>query len=138
MMTGNEDEREICERFPELVHLVKNITSEQFFETFDPSLSLSATYTAGHLDDHMSFILNDMNGPTKYLISGDIILGAPSALILDLDIYLKDLKRLQAMDFDWILLPHSVGLETEQIIVEAKQKIADYIEYRESRLQLML
>lgn len=133
MMTGNEDEKAIIARFPELLKIVKTINHGQSFDLFDPSLTMSAIHTPGHLDDHMSFVLND-SGKTKYLISGDIILGSPSALILDLDVYLRDLKMLQAMDFDWVLLPHSIGDETDQIIVEAKTKIADYIEYRESRL----
>ena len=42
------------------------------------------------------------------------------------------------MNFDHILLPHSIGDETEQIIVDARQKIKDYIDYRVSRLDQLL
>lgn len=82
----------------------------------------------------MSFALTSQNPDEKLLISGDIILGTPSAIIEDLDVYLKDLKALKAMNFDSILLPHSVGDETDQIIVDARTKLTDYIDYRESRL----
>ena len=66
----------------------------------------------------MSFALKSKT--ESFLISGDIILGTPSAIINDLDIYLKNLKMLQKMEFNHILLPHSIGMETEQIIVDAK------------------
>ena len=72
------------------------------------------------------------------MISGDIILGSPSAVVNDLDIYLKNLKMLQKMNFDFILLPHSVGMETNQIIVDAKTKLHEYITYRETRLNELL
>ena len=42
------------------------------------------------------------------------------------------------MDFDQILLPHSIGEETDQIIVDAREKIKDYIDYRVSRLEQLL
>jgi hypothetical protein len=42
------------------------------------------------------------------------------------------------MNFDHILLPHSVGSEIDQIIVDARSKLKDYIDYRESRLAELL
>jgi glyoxylase-like metal-dependent hydrolase (beta-lactamase superfamily II) len=98
---------------------------------------LQAIYTPGHLEDHMSFALKTKS-EGSYLISGDIILGSQSAVVNDLDLYLKNLKMLQNMKFDFLLLPHSVGLETEQIIVDAKTKLHDYITYRETRLNELL
>lgn len=136
MMTGNSCEQQIVEEFPDLTKLVETITDRQSFDLSDPDLSLQAIYTPGHLDDHMSFALRTKT--ESFLISGDIILGTPSAIINDLDVYLKDLKALQAMNFDHILLPHSVGSEIDQIIVDAKSKLKDYIDYRESRLAELL
>lgn len=133
-MTDNCYEREILETFPGLEASVKTIENGQSFETFDPHLSLRAIHTPGHLDDHMSFALTSSDPVEKLLISGDIILGTPSAIIDDLDVYLQNLKALQAMNFDNILLPHSVGDQTEHIIVDAKTKLSAYITYRESRL----
>jgi glyoxylase-like metal-dependent hydrolase (beta-lactamase superfamily II) len=99
----------------------------------DSSLQLKAIYTPGHLDDHMSFLVQSAS--ESLLISGDILLGSPSAVIDDLDVYLRTLKSLQKLKIDHILLPHSLGMEPEQIIVPAAQKLEDYIEYRETRLQ---
>jgi len=60
----------------------------------------------------MSFLVESGDGEVLF-ISGDIILGTPSALIDDLDVYLKTLTRLQSMKIDNILLPHSLGNEID-------------------------
>lgn len=69
---------------------------------------MQALLTPGHLDDHASFLVKE----EKTLICGDVILGAPSCAIEDLDTYLGTLGKLQQLDLDWILLPHSVSLES--------------------------
>jgi len=46
---------------------------------------------------------------------------------------------LQSLDLKWILLPHSVALtDPEMVMVPARQKIADYVDYRVSRLNELL
>jgi hypothetical protein len=44
---------------------------------------------------------------------------------------MKDLRTLKDMKFDKIYLSHSLGLEPKDIVVEADQKISNYIKYRE-------
>ena len=42
------------------------------------------------------------------------------------------------MNFDWILLPHSLSWEPEAVMVEGKANIDAYIKYRQVRLDEML
>ena len=42
------------------------------------------------------------------------------------------------MNFNWILLPHSLGWAPEQVMVDAKTKIDDYLKYRHDRLVELL
>ena len=78
---------------------------------------MESIYTPGHLDDHMSFLIK--NETEHILISGDIILGTPSSLIQDLDVYLKTLRKLQNLKIDFILLPHSTSLDANDVLVPA-------------------
>jgi glyoxylase-like metal-dependent hydrolase (beta-lactamase superfamily II) len=78
---------------------------------------MESIYTPGHLDDHMSFLIKDET--EQILISGDIILGTPSALVQDLDVYLKTLRKLQDFKIDYILLPHSTSLDPTDVLVPA-------------------
>mmetsp|Transcript_30505 Transcript_30505/g.40585 ORF Transcript_30505/g.40585 Transcript_30505/m.40585 type:complete len:99 (+) Transcript_30505:3360-3656(+) len=83
----------------------------------------------------MSFFLREV----KALICGDIILGAPSTGIENLHAYFSTLGLLQSMQIDWLLLPHSVALSSpELIMVEARPKIAEYIDYRITRMNELL
>ena len=85
----------------------------------------------------MSFLIRE----ERTLISGDLILGAPSTAISDLDAYMSSLGRLQQMsdELEWILLPHSVSLESPDMIrVPARDKIEEYVDYRVSRLNELL
>ena len=70
------------------------------------------------------------------MICGDIVLGAPSALINNLDVYLKTLHRVQSLGLEYLFLPHSVSLD--EVMVKAEPKLTDYIEYRQSRLRQVL
>ena len=78
---------------------------------------MESIYTPGHLDDHMSFLIKDET--EQILISGDIIMGTPSALVQDLDVYLKTLRKLQDFKIDYILLPHSTSLDPTDVLVPA-------------------
>ena len=99
------------------------------------TLSIEALYTPGHIDDHMSFLIRE----EKTLVCGDIILGSTSTAISDLDAYFKSLALVQSLDLDWLLLPHSVALTSHDYIkVPAKAKIAEYVEYRVSRMNQLL
>ena len=43
------------------------------------------------------------------------------------------------MDIDWLLLPHSVALNSPDLIrVEARPKIIEYVDYRVSRMNELL
>jgi glyoxylase-like metal-dependent hydrolase (beta-lactamase superfamily II) len=65
----------------------------------------------------MSFLIKS---PTEsILISGDIILGTPSAVVENLDTYLTTLKSLQKLKIDYLLLPHSLALNLSDILVPA-------------------
>lgn len=52
----------------------------------EEGLEIEAIYTPGHLDDHMSFLIKSEQ--ESILISGDILLGTPSSVVEDLDVYL--------------------------------------------------
>jgi len=72
--------------------MVTTIFDGQSFETFDKELTLQSIYSPGHTNDHISFALTSKT--ERFLISGDVILGTPSAVIEDLDIYLNTLLML--------------------------------------------
>lgn len=97
---------------------------------------MKTIYTPGHIDDHMSFLLSDQT--EEILVSGDIILGTPSSVVDDLDVYLKTLRKLQTLKIDWLLLPHSLSYDATDVMVPAAEKIADYLQYREERLEQLL
>ena len=75
-LTDNEYEQHVFERYPQLRQHVHTIGDRQIFEVED-GLSIEAMLTPGHLDDHMSFLIREK----KTLVTGDIILGAPSTSI---------------------------------------------------------
>ena len=135
MLTDNQYERTVFERYPELRERVCNIEDNQMFEV-EEGLSIQALHTPGHIDDHMSFLLREQ----KTLVTGDIILGSPSTAIVDLDAYIRSLGRVQQLaDLEWPLLPHSIGLDKPDLImVPAREKIAQYVNYRVSRLNELL
>ena len=124
--------------FPELKKQVLNIEDKQLFT--EDEMTVKALHTPGHVDDHMSFQITQ-NGQT-YLFSGDIILGSPSLFVNDMGAFLRTLKTLHAQDdpvIDWICLPHSLHpTDPNSIIIPARQKIEQYIEYRENSLQILL
>lgn len=79
-------------------------------------------------------ILGDQAGKEEaYLFSGDIILGTPSTSVQDLSDYMETLYALRKEEFKHICLPHSTDMTDECVIVSGKQKLEDYIKYREDR-----
>lgn len=66
------------------------------------------------------------------------MLGTPSSVVEDLDTYLLTLNHLLTLNIDYLLLPHSVSLDAQNILVSAPAKLKAYIEYREDRLKQML
>jgi len=94
---------------------------------------LKALYTPGHCTDHFSLLMTHPKLTQRYLFSGDIILGTPSTSVQDLSDYMESLYNLRKEDFDYICLPHSVEIKEEEIIVEGKKKLEEYIKYREDR-----
>ena len=104
----------------------------------------------------MSFLLTHKDESTSKekqidstLFSGDVILGSPSTSVDDLPAYMNSLYRLRdKCSFDEICLPHSVALGSGSgegagathediknlVVVDGPKKLAEYIEYRESRI----
>ena len=90
----------------------------------------------------MSFLLKDEIPNPLTLFSGDIILGSPSTSVNDLPAYMKSLYKLRdGHTFDEICLPHSIKLEAstaeeikDMVIVKGPEKLTEYIEYRETRI----
>lgn len=56
----------------------------------------------------------------------------------NLELYMQDLKRVEAMNFDTLYLSHTHSLSPEDIVVDAKTKIRNYITYREEREDLIM
>mmetsp|Transcript_14537 Transcript_14537/g.14150 ORF Transcript_14537/g.14150 Transcript_14537/m.14150 type:complete len:89 (+) Transcript_14537:451-717(+) len=86
----------------------------------------------------MSFLVKELESQEvmkgeSLLFSGDIILGAPSTSIRELQSYMNSLYLLRKEDFSSICLPHSENLKPESIIVPGKDKLELYIKYREDR-----
>ena len=101
----------------------------------EDGLTVEAIFTPGHSDDHTSFFIRE----EKALISGDLILGAPSTSVNDLDAYMKSLYKLRQFPIEWVLLPHSVSLDSPSfIMVEGPPKIEAYIAYREKQMLKIL
>jgi hypothetical protein len=48
----------------------------------------------------------------------------------DLELYMNDLQSVEASKYDRLYLVHTTGYEREDIVVDARTKIADYIAYR--------
>ena len=133
-LTDNSCERDVFEKYPSLRDSVRTIDNNQQFIVED-GLTIEAIYTPGHTDDHLSFLIQE----EKTLICGDIILGAPSTAIQDLDAYFTSLGKIQQMDLEWLLLPHSVALNSpELVMVPAREKIAQYVDYRVTRMNQLL
>lgn len=49
--------------------------------------------------------------------------------------YMNDLKRVRDLNFDKCFLVHTLGLDPTDLVVDAKKKISEYINYREIRLK---
>ena len=124
MLTDNSHEREVFTKDPYLKSKVFNIENGQTFQVQD-DIQIESIYTPGHLDDHMSFLIKTPQ--ESILISGDIVLGTPSSVVDDLDVYLKTLKMLHQINIDFLLLPHSTGMDVSDIIVPAHEKLSAYI-----------
>lgn len=56
----------------------------------------------------------------------------------NLELYMMDLRRVEAMNFDTLYLSHTHTLSPEHIVVDAKTKIRNYINYREEREDMIM
>lgn len=89
--------------------------------------------TPGHCDDHMWYLLKHTE--KDIIFAGDCIIGYSSCSFSNLELYMQTLNRLKDIADDKLLwVGHSVGIEKEYIIMEAKPKIEQYIETRNQRL----
>jgi glyoxylase-like metal-dependent hydrolase (beta-lactamase superfamily II) len=90
-------------------------------------------HTPGHRTDHLSYGLHSSKDNLKYLFPGDTILGSESVCFISLELYMADLHRLLALNFDHICLVHTCSDLKEDLLVPAKPKIEAYIAYRRER-----
>jgi len=141
-LAQNDYEEEVLGRSEGLSEFLRNTQESDVF--FIPSihskqpLELSVIETPGHKSDHLSFGLKIPKSDwhqfgESILFPGDMILGSPSVSCDDMTQYMKDLKRVEEMGFDHAYLSHTMSLEEEAVVVDAKSKIRDYIEYREHK-----
>jgi glyoxylase-like metal-dependent hydrolase (beta-lactamase superfamily II) len=91
------------------------------------NLNITALYTPGHSNDHLSFLL----GGDKAVFTGDLILGHGSSMVTypegDVAAYLRSLERLAAIE-PRILFPGHWDP-----VRDAKGKIAEYRQHRLDR-----
>ena len=50
---------------------------------------------------------------------------------------MKSLKKVHSLNLDYLLVSHSLDLETENIVHEAQPKLEAYIKYREDRNEMI-
>ncbi|KAJ2820993.1 Beta-lactamase-like protein 2 [Coemansia erecta] len=67
-------------------------------QTFDvDGIRLQATYTPGHTDDHMSFVVGSSNAQVEVgkqlLVTGDLVLGRGTTIVYNLQEYMQSLHR---------------------------------------------
>ena len=93
----------------------------------------------------MSFLLSNKEEPdSRVLFSGDIILDTPSTAVEDFYTYMKTLYMLRDEEkykFDYVCTTHSLDLSSgaeNHIMIPGAQKLQEYIEYRETRLDQLL
>jgi hypothetical protein len=56
----------------------------------------------------------------------------------NLEQYMLDLEKVEAMNFETLYLSHTHTHSPEHIVVDAKTKIRNYINYREEREDLII
>ncbi len=74
----------------------------------------------------------------RILFPGDAILGSESACFVNLELYMADLYRLKALNYDKICLVHTLADSPSDLMVPALPKIEAYIAYRLERELEML
>eukprot|EP00347_Sterkiella_histriomuscorum_P013976 403362637 len=149
-LDGNQFEKEVFLKYPSLEGKVQDLTHGEVFD-IDDEFELKSLFTPGHASDHFSFLLSEKNKSidfTKkaenskrnenYLFSGDIILGTPSTSVSELTDYMNSLYQLRKQDFSHICLPHSIDMNLDSVIVNGKDKLEEYIKYREDRDKAIL
>jgi glyoxylase-like metal-dependent hydrolase (beta-lactamase superfamily II) len=94
--------------------------------------TLNAVFTPGHAPDHLCYYLSE----ERALFTGDVILGAGTTVIPDetgdLGQYMDSLRRLLALEVEKIYPAHG------PVILNARQKIREYIAHRELRERQIL
>lgn len=88
---------------------------------------LETIFTPGHCADHTCFLLKSLSLKLSILFSGDCILGSGSCVFENLSELMSSLSLLQNIHPDVIYPGHG------PIVLNAKEKIAEYITHRQNR-----
>ncbi|CAI2373573.1 unnamed protein product [Moneuplotes crassus] len=116
--------------------VTKDLEDDEIIE--NETSKIQCLFTPGHCEDHMCYLLYPQSEDESYVIfSGDCVLGTPSGKFEELYDYMKSLYRIQSLCEKYpnlqICFGHSIDLEKEYIIMDAKSKIDDYIATRLER-----
>lgn len=98
--------------------------------------ALRATYTPGHRYDHLCFLLEDGQGPTRAVFAGDLVAGSGTVVIAppegDLNDYLASLRRMLSLEPRLLLPGHGPARDDAQALLEG------YIAHRDDRERQLL
>eukprot|EP00347_Sterkiella_histriomuscorum_P009755 403340013 len=156
-LDGNDYEIEVFHKCPHLREHMRHVEDKEQFQINSQILTAKTRHqpqtlkngmeddeiievmrTPGHRNDHCSYALKSQKHQQNILFSGDMVLGSPSVSMDHMELYLNDLHRAQEMKFDKLYLVHTLGLNPEDVVVEADKKIQDYLDYRYHRLNNMI
>ncbi|KAI6779466.1 Beta-lactamase-like protein-like protein [Emericellopsis cladophorae] len=102
------------------------ISDGQVFRT--PGATLTAHYTPGHTDDHMTFVLAEEDA----MFTADNVLGHGTAVFEDLSAYLQSLGKMKSLFTGRAYPGHGPVLE------DGPAKITEYIGHRRQREEQVL
>ncbi|KAJ1756237.1 hypothetical protein LPJ58_003843, partial [Coemansia sp. RSA 1591] len=113
----------------------------QTFEVGD--VRLQATYTPGHTDDHMAFIVTNNNADVavdeRLLVTGDLVLGRGTTIVYDLQQYMNSLDRVLGIRPTMLLPGHGPIISgSKDDTPNAVRVIEGYIAHRNMREQQII
>ncbi|KAJ2176817.1 hypothetical protein GGF45_003531, partial [Coemansia sp. RSA 551] len=113
----------------------------QTFEVGD--VRLQATYTPGHTDDHMAFIVTNNNADVavdeRLLVTGDLVLGRGTTIVYNLQQYMSSLDRVLGIRPTMLLPGHGPIISgSKDDTPNAVRVIEGYIAHRNMREQQII